>query len=105
MLHELPIISLPIDSKVYKLYVAQTVEQKKQGLSGIDHLPDNHGMIFVYDDEKPRTFVFKDTCLPLVVYFIGSSGKVLQKSFSSPGQAAKIKCNYPIKWVIEVPHV
>lgn len=105
MLHELPVISLPINSKVYNLYVAQTDEQKRQGLSGISYLPDDHGMIFVYDDEKPRTFVFNDTCLPLEVYFIGSNGKVLQRSFSSPGQVEKISCSYPTKWVVEIPRV
>ena len=102
MLHELPVISLPIGGKIYNLHVAQSEQEKNIGLSGVDYLPKDGGMIFVYDDEKPRTFVFKDTCLPLVVYFIGSNGKVLQKSFSSPYQQENITCNKAVKWVIEV---
>ncbi len=105
MLHELPVISIPISGKVYNLYVAQTEAQKMQGLSGVDYLPNNGGMIFVYDDEKPRTFQFRDTLLPLKVYFIGSNGKVLQKSFSSQGQQSLIHCRFPCRWVIEVLNV
>ena len=102
MLHELSVISLPIGGKVYNLYVAQSKIEKRRGLSGVDNLRDDEGMIFVYDDEKPRTFKFRDTCLPLVVYFIGSNGKILQKSFSSPFQKENITCNHPVRWVIEV---
>lgn len=102
MLHDLPIISLPIEGKLYKLYVAMSEKEKSKGLSGVTTLGDSDGIIFVYSSDKPRTFQFKDTCLPLVVYFIGSNGKVLQRSTSSPYQQENISCDYPCRWVIEV---
>ena len=102
MLHDLPIISLPIGGKLYKLYVAMSAKEKAKGLSGVKTLGDVDGMIFVYSDDKHHTFQFKDTCLPLVVYFIGSNGKVLQRSTSSPYQQENISCIHPCRWVIEV---
>lgn len=102
MLHDLSTISLPIAGKVYKLYVADSESEKIQGLSGVKSLGDVDGMIFPYDSDKPRTFQFKDTCLPLVVYFIGANGKVLQKSTSSPYQQENITCSKPCRWVIEI---
>ena len=102
MLHDLSTISLPIGGKVYKLYVADSDEEKQQGLSGVESLEGAEGMIFPYDTDKPRTFQFKDTRLPLVVYFIGSNGKVLQKSTSSPYQQENITCSRPCRWVIEI---
>lgn len=103
MLHDLPAISIPIGRKIYKLFVADSPEQKVQGLSGVDHLAPNEGMIFPYDDEKPRTFQFRDTLLPLKVYFIGADGKVVQISSANPGQSENITCRKPCKWVIELP--
>jgi len=103
MLHEMPIITLPFAGEIYNLYVASSEEEKRQGLSGVDHIGRDEGMIFDYDDEKPRTFQFRDVCFPLAVYFIGANGKVLQKSTSSPYQAGLISCEKPCKWVIEIP--
>lgn len=102
MLHDLPTISIPIGRKIYKLFVAASPEQKVQGLSGVDHLAPDEGMIFPYDSEEKRTFQFRDTLLPLKVYFIGADGKVLQKSSASPGQFEVITCPFPCKWVIEI---
>ena len=102
MLHELPVISIPIKDKIYNLLVASTEEEKNKGLSGVQHLEDNEGMLFVYDDDKPRQFQFKDTCLPLEVYFIRNDGKVIQNSTSSPYQSDPISCDLPCRWVIEV---
>ena len=102
MLHDLPIISLPMGGKLYKLYVASSEEEKMQGLSGVESLGGVDGMIFSYSSDKPRTFQFKDMCLPLVVYFIGSNGKVLQRSTSSPYQQENISCLYPCRWIIEI---
>ena len=101
-LSELPIVSLPLGGKKYFLYVAETDEQKFQGLSGISRLPDNAGMLFPYDDDRVRTFQFRDTLLPLLVYFIGSDGKVIQRSSAYPG-CPPITCSKPCRYVIEVP--
>ena len=102
MLHDLPIVNIPIAGKKYKLYVAISNDQKMQGLSGVSQLKHDEGMLFPYDDEKPRTFQFRETLLPLKVYFIGGDGKVLQRSSASPGQEKTITCPSPCKWVIEL---
>ncbi len=102
MLHELPTIGLTLGGKTYKLFVASSHDQKLRGLSGVNSLTSEEGMIFTYDDEKPRTFQFRETLLPLKVYFIGSSGKVVQRSSASAGQKENISCNLPSRWVIEV---
>ena len=100
--NDYPIVSLPMGNTRYILYVADTGERKHLGLSGIKNLPKATGMLFPYDDEKPRTFQFRETLLPLLVYFIGSDGKVLQKSTAKPG-GPPIRCSKPCKYVIEVP--
>jgi uncharacterized membrane protein (UPF0127 family) len=39
-------INAKINGKVYSLWVADSDEKRKRGLSGLDYLPENHGMIF-----------------------------------------------------------
>jgi len=95
-------IQVDIGDDVYDLYVAQSRIQKEKGLSGIDSFKNNVGMIFPYSDEKPRTFQFRDTLLPLAVYFISGDGRVVQKSYAGSGQRNSIHCPHDCKWVIEV---
>tara|TARA_B100001113_G_scaffold338406_1_gene320554 strand:- start:304 stop:639 length:336 start_codon:yes stop_codon:yes gene_type:complete len=98
----LPKINIDIAGQNYDLYVASTNEEQKRGLSYVDHLSHNEGMIFPYDDDRPRTFQFRDTLIPLKVYFISRDGEIVQTSFSKPGQQSTITCNIPTRWVVEV---
>jgi len=103
MLHDFRKIRLKIGKEDYTLYVAETNAERKQGLSGIKNMPKNTGMIFCYENEKHRTFTFRETLIPLTIYFIDSKGKVVQKSFSYPHQYDSITCKKPCMWVIEIP--
>ncbi len=105
MLHELPTITLKIKGKKYNLWVAHDSKSKKQGLAGIDGIGDNEGMVFPYDDDRPRRFQFRETLIPLTIYFIDATGRVIQKSFSEPMQKKDIVCKKPCRWVIEVLNI
>ena len=43
-------IEIEIGSKKYKVSIARTEEEKEKGLQDIDNLPDNKGMLFVFDE-------------------------------------------------------
>ena len=98
----LPAISIKLSGRKYKLYVAFSSEQKQKGLSGVFDLGDQEGMLFPYADEKPLTFQFKETLMPLKIYFINRKGKIVHSSCTKPGQIDNVVCAEPAKWVIEV---
>jgi uncharacterized protein len=52
------------------LDLAVTFEEKQKGLMFVDFLPDNKGMIFIFDDEDKRSFWMKNTLIPLDIIFI-----------------------------------
>ncbi len=51
---------LEIRNQTFTVEYAVTENEKRQGLSGRDKLPDNHGMIFVYRDKQQYSFWMKD---------------------------------------------
>lgn len=55
---------------------AATAEELKQGLMNRTKLSKNSGMLFVFPDEKVRTFWMKDTLIPLEVMFIDTKGRI-----------------------------
>lgn len=44
-------IKIEIAGKGYKVKLAETDEQQKQGLQDVTELADNEGMLFVFDEE------------------------------------------------------
>ncbi|HLD05669.1 MAG TPA: DUF192 domain-containing protein [Candidatus Nanoarchaeia archaeon] len=57
--------------------IAQTSDERHQGLSHRTHLKENHGMLFIFEEEKMLTFWMKDTLIPLDIFFIGKDSKVV----------------------------
>lgn len=58
------------------VYVADTPELRRQGLMGWESLPDDTGMLFVFDDDTRSGFWMKDTLIPLSIAFADASGRV-----------------------------
>lgn len=74
-------IKIEIAGKGYKVKLAETDEQQKQGLQNVAELADNEGMLFVFDEETDIWFWMEDTVIPLDVIFINEElevTKVLQ---------------------------
>lgn len=60
----------------FTLEVARTPEQLQKGLSkrNSNSLPDNHGMLFVFEHAQPLQFWMKDTYIPLDLIYFNSNG-------------------------------
>ncbi len=89
------------------LEVANTTEEREQGLMHRESLPDNHGMLFVFPDEKVRPFWMKNTLIPLDMIFISSNLTVLnvEEAYTQPNATDEELTIYtsdgPAKYVIE----
>ena len=59
------------------LAVADSAEERRQGLMGVDDLAGNDGMVFVFDGEQDGSFWMKDTLIPLSIAFWGDDGRLL----------------------------
>jgi hypothetical protein len=57
--------------------VARTSEERAQGLSGIESLPDNEGLLFVFDSPGKYSFWMKDMNFPIDIVWIDEGMKVV----------------------------
>lgn len=66
-----------IGDKTYKCKLAKNEEDRKKGLQGIEHLPIDEGMLFVWEDEGTREMWMKNTKIPLDQIAINDDDEVV----------------------------
>jgi uncharacterized membrane protein (UPF0127 family) len=57
--------------------VADDAEERRRGLMGVHHLPDDEGMAFVYGRPVTTGFWMKDTLIPLSIAFVDEEQRVV----------------------------
>jgi len=83
--------------------VADTAEERSQGLMFREQLAANEGMLFLYPKEKPVSFWMKNTPLPLDMIFIDGAGRIINvAAMAKPFDTSPISSGGPAKAVLEI---
>ena len=93
-------LNIRIGTKDYKVTIARTDEEKQEGLQGVKKLPENEGMLFLFDDEEV-SFWMKDTKIPLDIIFINEELEVISVHNGIPESEEFITENN-VTFVLEV---
>ena len=64
--------------------IADTLEERRIGLMNREFLDENSGMLFIFEDSKPRTFWMRNTLIPLDIIFISDDLKILNIAQAFP---------------------
>lgn len=78
------LIPIKIGDKEYKVQIAKSTEEKELGLSNIDNLPEDQGMLFLISDRDKDAdgfipFVMDETSIPLDIIYLNGDLKVVKK--------------------------
>ena len=49
-------INISVGNKSYKVVLAQTEEEQRKGLMGVDEMDNDEGMLFVFDEPQDVSF-------------------------------------------------
>ena len=93
---------LKIRGQNYKLWVADTVNKRRIGLSRVNHLPKGYGMIFCFDGLVDSSFTMKNTKIPLTIIFLDENFKIIELFHCRPFTKKNIKPVSSYKYVIEI---
>ena len=74
-----PASTVTFDGSDAVLYVdvAETAQARQTGLMGVERVPADEGMAFVFDEPTSSTFWMKDTLTPLSIAFVDENGRVI----------------------------
>lgn len=98
----LPMKSINAGIHVIHAEVANNETQRELGLMYRKTMPENNGMLFVFDQPAGICMWMKNTILPLSVAFMDSTGKIINIADMKP-QTEDAHCAYgPAKYALEM---
>ncbi|MSQ32472.1 MAG: DUF192 domain-containing protein [Dehalococcoidia bacterium] len=102
-------IRVDLNNVAFILKIADTNDERSKGLIGVASMPENEGMLFVFDVAAKGNFWMKDTLIPLDMIWLAQDGTVADIKADIPTELGKadadltlIRPNAEGKYVIEL---
>lgn len=88
-----------------RVEIADTPDERAQGLSGTTELADDEGMLFVFDTEGTYGFWMHDMLISIDIIWVASDGSVvhIEHSLSPDTYPQTFTPPLPARYVLEVP--
>ena len=67
-----------------RVQISDTPEERSRGLMGVESLPADEGMAFLYDAPSTGRYWMKDTLIPLSIAFWDESGRIVGSADMRP---------------------
>lgn len=98
----LPRIKLSAGMHLMDVQLAMTPDQRSTGLMFRHEMPQNEGMLFIFEQPSPQCFWMKNTLLPLTAAFVADDGTITNLADMKP-QTTNTHCSVkPVRFVLEM---
>lgn len=94
---------LNIDQVTFKAQIALSSNEHEQGLQNRSSLPNDHGMMFIFNRPEFHGFWMVRTFIPLDIAFINESGQIIQILPLYPHDMSPVRPLKPILYALEMP--
>jgi len=98
--------SVELGGNRFSVEIADTQETQQLGLMFRDSMPADHGMLFIFPNEAPRSFWMKNTRIPLDIMYFDKELKLVSLSADTPPCKVSRCPSYPsiapAKYVLEL---
>lgn len=89
--------------KKLDIELAESDYEHQTGLMYRESMEDDQGMLFIYDDERVRSFYMKNTYIPLdIIYYAADSTLVSIQKNTTPRDETSLPSEGPAKFVLEI---
>lgn len=98
----LPTVALTAGFHVIQAEVANTEDTRRIGLMFRKSLPDNQGMLFVFNTPDVQCFWMRNTLVPLSAAFIANDGTIVNIEDMAPLTETPHCSTRPVRYVLEM---
>ena len=90
--------------RTLQIEIADTDSSRARGLMERTELPDDSGMLFLFDEEAPQSFWMANTPLALDIVFADAEQRIVSMSkYTTPYSQEQVTSGDPAQYVLEVP--
>lgn len=83
--------------------VAENETERMRGLMDRFSMPENAGMLFIFERDEPRSFWMKNTYISLDIIYINSNKEIVSiQKYTQPRTVSSIPSEFPAQYVLEV---
>lgn len=87
----------------FDIEIAETDSARERGLMERESLPEDSGMLFIFDDEQERSFWMANTPLSLDIIFINADQEIVSmEKYARPYSPDQVPSEEPAQYVLEV---
>jgi uncharacterized protein len=87
----------------FDIEIADQDSERMRGLMDRFSLPENSGMLFIFQNEEPRSFWMKNTYISLDIIYINSKKEIVSiQKYTQPQTTTSIPSEKPAMYVLEV---
>jgi uncharacterized protein len=98
----LPVAELPIADRTLTVEIAATPQTMARGLMFREHLPEDHGMLFIWTQDQVVGMWMQNTLIPLSVAFIDRDYRVRNIADMEPHSRHVHASDGPVRYALEV---
>lgn len=85
-----------------KIAIADLPDERNQGLMDVRTMPQDTGMLFIFDEESPRSFWMANTPLPLDIMYVSSDSVIVRiYQNTTPFSETSLPSEAPAQFVVE----
>lgn len=98
----LPTATIIVGAQPVLVEIASTPKTRAEGLMNRDELTANTGMLFIFPDNRTRSFWMKNTRIPLSIAYINSDLEIVRISDMKPFSTVRVPSLYPARYALEM---
>jgi uncharacterized protein len=97
-----PVAQLNAGMHLIRAEVVADMATRAQGLMHRNSLPQNAGMLFIFDEHAVHCMWMKNTLIPLSVAFIDDGGTIVNIADMEPHSEASHCAGQPVRYALEM---
>jgi uncharacterized membrane protein (UPF0127 family) len=99
---QLPRTTLNAGMHLMQVQLAQNFEQRQIGLMWRKEMPQNEGMLFIFEQASVQCFWMRNTLIPLTAAFVADDGTVVNLADKKPMSDESHCSTKPVRFVLEM---
>lgn len=96
------IVETPSGQIAFRVELAETPAQRQRGLMWRSELPDDYGMLFLYNQAEPRRFWMRNTITALDIIFFDENGVYVSQARGRPLDETPLPSAGPTQFILEI---